>query len=206
MQVPLTMTFRNVRKTAAIESLIRKQAAKLERVCPRIVSCRVAVETRQRHQRTGSPFRVRINVTIPPEHELTAVRDAGEGELHEQLSTVIRRGFEAARRQIKKLVEKQRGEVKSHPQQELSGVVIRLFPEQEYGFIKTLEGREIYFHKNSLSGADFDRLEVGTGVHWTEEDGDKGPQASTVRAIIKPGRRISKSKQSSRRPGMRRTA
>ena len=34
---------------------------------------------------------------------------------------------------------------------------------------------------------DFDRLEIGTGVQWHEEQGDKGPQASTVRIIDKPG-------------------
>lgn len=121
MQVPLAITYRNVPKTPATESLIHKQAAKLERVHPRIISCRVAVENRQSHQRTGSRFRVRISVTVPPEHELTAVRDESEGELHEQLSTVIRRRFEALRRQLKKVIEKRRGAVKTHLQQEPSG-------------------------------------------------------------------------------------
>jgi hypothetical protein len=39
MQVPLKMTFRNVRKTEDIEELIRRQSAKLERFCDHIVSC-----------------------------------------------------------------------------------------------------------------------------------------------------------------------
>jgi cold shock CspA family protein/ribosome-associated translation inhibitor RaiA len=187
MQVPLNVTFRNVRKDAAIENLIQKQSAKLERVCDHIVSCRVAVEKPQEHQKSGNSFRVRIDVTVPPEHELVVIREAGEGDLHEQLPTVVRDAFSAMRRRLKKLVEKQRGNVKSHPAQEVGGLVVRLFRDKGYGFIKSPNGQEIYFHKNSLPANDFDRLEIGTGVQWHEEQGDKGPQASTVRIINKPG-------------------
>jgi ribosome-associated translation inhibitor RaiA len=70
MQVPLKVTFRNVRKTPDIETLIGKQTAKLERVCNHIVSCHMAVEKPQEPHRTGNPFRVRIDVTVPPQHEL----------------------------------------------------------------------------------------------------------------------------------------
>lgn len=201
MQVPLTITYRNVPKTPATETLIRKQAAKLERVHPRIIRCRVAVENRQTHQRTGSRFRVRVRVTVPPEHELAAVRDESVGELHEQLSNIIRRSFEALRRQLTKVNQKHRGAVKTHPQQQPSGVVARLFPQEGYGFIESLEGREIYFHKNSLAGEEFDRLEVGTAVHWTEDQGDKGPQASTVRIVTKPRRRKASKAQSAKGAG-----
>ena len=34
---------------------------------------------------------------------------------------------------------------------------------------------------------DFDRLEPGTGVRYVEEAGAKGPQASTVQIVDKPG-------------------
>jgi cold shock CspA family protein len=114
-------------------------------------------------------------------------REAGEGDLHEQLPTVIRDAFGAMRRRLKKLVEKQHGDIKSHPEQEVGGLIIRLFRDKGYGFIKGANGQEIYFHKNSLLGNDFDRLQIGTGVQWHEEQGDKGPQATTVRIIDKPG-------------------
>jgi len=187
MQVPVTLTFRNVHKNAALEDLVHRQAAKLERACDHIVSCRVAVEKPQEHQTSGNSFRVRLDVTVPPEHELVVKREAGEGDLHEQLPTVIRRAFGAMRRQLRKLVEKQHGDIKAHPEQEMRGVVTRLFREQGYGFIKGLGGEEVYFHKNSLPENDFDRLEIGAGVRWVEQAGDKGPQASTVRIVDKPG-------------------
>ena len=192
MQVPLKMTFRNVQKDAAIETLIRKQATKLERVCPYVVRCQVSIEKPQSHQKSGNPFRVRVDVTVPPEHKLVTIRNAGEGDLHERLPTVVRRAFDATQRQLEKLVDKQRGDIKVHPAQEIAGLVVRLFRDEGYGFINSLDGREIYFHKDSLHAGEFDRLEIGTGVQWNEEEGEKGPQASFVKIVDKPGSRVSK--------------
>jgi ribosome-associated translation inhibitor RaiA len=105
MQVPLQMSFRRVAKSTATENLIRDQAAKLERVCDHIIGCRVAIEKPQKHQKVGNPFRVRIDVTVPPEHELVVTREASQGDLHEQLPTVLRNAFGAMRRQLRKLVD-----------------------------------------------------------------------------------------------------
>ena len=61
----------------------------------------------------------------------------------------------------------------------------QLSPEQGYGKIEASDGRIIYFHKNSILGAEFDKLEVGTEVRFAEEQGERGPQASTVHVIGK---------------------
>jgi len=58
--------------------------------------------------------------------------------------------------------------------------VIQLFPDENYGIIASSDTREIYFHRNSVLGADFEKLEVGTSVHFIEEMGENGLQASTV--------------------------
>jgi cold shock CspA family protein len=55
-----------------------------------------------------------------------------------------------------------------------------LIPDQEHGFITAADGREMYFHRNSVLGKGFDALQVGTEVHFAEEEGEQGPQASTV--------------------------
>jgi len=60
--------------------------------------------------------------------------------------------------------------------------VTKLFVDRGYGFIEDEEGREIYFHRNSVLGIAFEKLHVGAKVRFAEEDGDKGPQASTVHA------------------------
>jgi cold shock CspA family protein len=117
-------------------------------------------------------------------------REPRHGDVHQDLTTEIREAFEVARRQLRELVERQRGETKTHPQQEVEAVVSKLFREEGYGFIQTLDGREIYFHKNSVLGDGFDALSVGTGVNYTEQTSEKGPHASSVRIVGRPGREI----------------
>ncbi len=191
MQLPLEISYRNVNKTEALESLIHEKTEKLEQVCDYMTSCRVAVEEIQKHQRSGNPFRVRVDITVPPGHEIVAKKEPGEEEMHKQLPTVIRDTFDAARRQLQELVERQREEVKSHPEQQVEAVVGKLFRKHGYGFIRTIDGREVYFHKNSVLNDDFERLEVGTGVRFEETEGEKGPQATTVQIIDKPGSTVS---------------
>jgi cold shock CspA family protein len=187
MEVPLEITFRDVAKNDDVERLIRAKAAELEKVCGDIISCRVAVESPHAHQQSGNPFRVRISLRVPPGRELVVRRESTEGYLHERLSVVISDAFDAISRQLKKLMEKQQGRVKTHPQQERVAFVVRLFPDEGYGFIKTLEGRELYFHRNSVLNDDFDRLEIGTGVRFVPGAGDEGPKATTVQIVDKPG-------------------
>jgi cold shock CspA family protein/ribosome-associated translation inhibitor RaiA len=191
MNVPLEISFRNVRKTEAVESLIREKADDLKRMHQNIISCRVALEAPQQHQRSGRAYRVRVTLTVPQGHELVVSRDPGGGDLHDELTSVIRDAFEATRRQLQKLAERQRGRVKSHLEQEAMGLVVRLFREAGYGFLKTLDGREIYFHRNAVLHNDFDRLQVGTGVRFGEGLGEEGPQASTVQIVDKPGGHVS---------------
>lgn len=197
MKQPLEITYRNVTKSDAIETLIHEKAAKLDRLHDSIISCRVSVERPQEYQKSGNQFRVRIDLRLPPGKELVTRRESGKGEMHEGLHKVITDAFHSMERQLKKIKGKQEAHVKNNAsnnnnEAELTGLVVRLFPEEGYGFIKTLEGREVYFHKNSVIHGDFDRLEIGTGVRLVQTEGEKGPQASTVQIVDKPGSRISK--------------
>ena len=79
---------------------------------------------------------------------------------------------------------KQRGDVKSHEVLP-HGTISELVPYEDFGRIQTMDGREIYFHRNSIVDGDFDALETGDKVRFVEEEGDKGPQASTVHLIGK---------------------
>lgn len=189
MQIPLDITYRDVDKTPALEELIRAKVTKLEEVCDHITGCHIAVERAHTHPSQGSPYRVRLDVTVPPGHEIAAAKNPGEGVQYDTLETVIRDVFDAARRQLKELTEKQQNRTKHHPEQAVGGIVSKLFPSQQYGFLKTLDGQEVYFHSNSVLNDDFDRLTVGAGVQYFMSEGENGPQASTVRLINKPGLR-----------------
>jgi cold shock CspA family protein len=63
------------------------------------------------------------------------------------------------------------------------GRVTQIFPLQGYGFLETPDGREIYFHQHALSENDFRMVDVGSTVHFSEEEGDEGPQASHVQLV-----------------------
>jgi len=192
MEVPPEITFRGVEKSDEIETHILKRAAKLDDIHPGIISCRVTVEREQEHQRSGSPYRVRVIVRIPPNKELIGQHEPGEGKIDDRLQTAVTEAFNAVQRQLVKTKEMQQGKVKSAPEQELLGLVVRLFREEGYGFIRSVDGREIYFHKNAVLHGGFERLEIGTGVRYFPSEGEQGPQASTVQIVDKPGSRASK--------------
>ncbi len=192
MEVPPEITFRGLEKTEEIEAHILKRAAKLDEIHPGLISCRVAVEVDQEHQRSGSPYRVRIVARVPPGKELVVRRETGKGDIHERLPAAVTDAFEALERQLVKTKDKLQGKLKSSPAVELRGHVVRLFREEGYGFIRSVDGREIYFHQNAVLSGDFPRLEIGTGVRYFPSAGEEGPQASTVQIVDKPGSRASK--------------
>ncbi len=61
------------------------------------------------------------------------------------------------------------------------GTVRRVVPDGDYGFIQSADGREIYFHKNSVKKVSYKDLREGDSVEFCEEAGEKGPQATWVR-------------------------
>ncbi len=189
MKVPLEITYRDVEKSAAIETLIHEKVAKLERLCNYINSCHIAVEKINDRPRSGSPYRVRIDLTLPPSHELVADSHPSDRDQYANLDTVVRDAFSKMERQLKEQTRMQRESEKTQGGSidATAALVTRIFREQDYGFIKTLAGEDIYFHRNSVLHGDFDRLEVGTGVRYEAVEGEQGLQATTVQIVDKPG-------------------
>ena len=183
MQLPLQITFRDIPPSEAIEGKIRQQVEKLNRFYDRIISCRVMVEAPHQHHHQGNIYHVRIDLTIP-QGELVINRHPSQKHSHEDLYVAIRDAFVAAQRQLKKYAAIQRKEIKEH-EIPSHGQVISLLPEEGYGFIETSEGDEVYFHQNSLLNCALRDLEVGSEVRFSQQMGDKGLQASSVRLIGK---------------------
>lgn len=174
MKVPLQITARNFELTEAIEDSIREKAEKLDLCYDKIMRCSVLVEAPHRHHHKGVLYNVKIDITMPGK-ELAVTR-----ETHEDLYVAIGNAFRAACRQLEKYTERLRGDVKHHEEKPLA-FVSALFQEKGYGFLTTSDGREIYFHRNSVIEDKFKDLNIGTKVCFVEESGEKGPQASTVK-------------------------
>ncbi len=179
MQRPVQITFRGMESSAAVEESIREHVAKLDRYYDGIISCRVVLEAPHQKHHQGNLFHVSIDIKVPGS-EILISRDKGDKHSHEDAHVAIRDAFLSARRRLEEYGRRQRGDVKVHPEQP-NATVARTFPDQDYGFLITPDGREIYFHRNSVLNMSFDALRVGAAVHFVEETGEKGPQASTVR-------------------------
>jgi cold shock CspA family protein/ribosome-associated translation inhibitor RaiA len=191
MQLPLEITVRNVQRTPDLDRMIERRVSKLEKVCDHITRCHVTVERPHEHATSGNPYRVALDITVPPGHEIVVDKRPRDHDLHDTLRTVIGNAFEAAERQLQELVQRQRGAVKGPPARERRALVVKLFPEEGYGFLRAMDAdHEIYFHRNSVAESDdFDDLAVGTEVRYEEALGEMGPQATTVKIISKPGKR-----------------
>lgn len=187
MQTPLELSFNNLDPSEAVEQRVRERADRLERRFGGITSCHVWIDTYHRSQAKthGKPveYDVRIEVRVPGT-ELAVSRKPGDRRAHTDIMVAVRDSFDAMERQLRDYASRLQGEVKSHPTP-LQGKVGRVFPDEGYGFIQTTDGREIYFHRNSVIEDGFDGLESGTPVELSVIDGEspEGPQATTVRAI-----------------------
>lgn len=183
MQVPLQITFRNMDPSEAVETKIRERAAKLERFAAHINSCRVIVEAPHKHHHKGGLYQVLIDITVPGK-ELVVSRTPHDNHAHEDVYVAVRDAFDAARRQLEEHTRVIRGKTKQHDIPP-HGRVRDLVFDQDFGMIETADGREVYFHRNSVLNGDFEKLGVGTEVRFNEELGDKGPQASSVHIVNK---------------------
>lgn len=177
MDVPPEIAFRNVESTPAVEDKILDGIEGLEKVYDRLTSVRIMVEDPNPGRESGKLYHVRIDMGVPG-NEIVVHRKPPD-DPRQDVVQAVGEAFDVARRRLRKFADLQRGDVKTHSPQP-HGRVLRLFPGEDYGFIESDDGREIYFHRNSVVNGDFDDLELGTVVRFAEEQGEKGPQASTV--------------------------
>ncbi len=183
MQIPLQITFRNLKRSDAVEARIRERAEGLEKYYDRIMGCRVIVEAQHKHHHRGNHYHVRVDVTVR-DGALVASRDPDEHHAYTDVYVAIRDAFDAMRRQLENYAQRQDRQVKAHATPP-HGRVVELYPAEDYGRIEAPDGRLIYFHRNSVVGADFDELRIGAEVRFAEETGERGPQASTVHVVGK---------------------
>lgn len=184
MQVPPQIHFEHIAPVDYIEERIRKEIDKLEQFYDRITSARAVITRPQHRHHKGDTYAVRLHLTIPGAADIAVSRDPAATGRHEDVQVTITDAFDQARRQLQDLMRIRDGHVKTH-EVPLHGVIRALVPEGDHGFIAGSDGRDVYFHRNSVAGGNFDKLEVGQEVRFSEAAGDEGPQASLVRPVGK---------------------
>ncbi|PZO61290.1 MAG: ribosome-associated protein [Phormidesmis priestleyi] len=114
MRISPIISYRDVPKTDALESLITQKIEKLEQYYDQISSCRVAIEKTHVHPGSGSSYRVRLDITVPENREVVVDKSPDEGVQYPPLETVIGDAFDVANRQLRELDEQQHNHMKTH--------------------------------------------------------------------------------------------
>lgn len=188
METAVQIDFQGTDPSPALRSLIEEYVEELEARYGRITACRVAVKAAGGHHRTGGPVEVNVHLSLPNGREVKVSRTPQNDERYSDPLFAVGDAFRRARRQLQDQVRRLQGKVKTHEAPPV-GKVTKLDAEGGFGFLETADGREIYFHRNSVLNDAFGRLAAGSHVSFNEEMGEKGPQASTVRLLGKHGLR-----------------
>ncbi|WHZ27949.1 MAG: Ribosomal arrest protein RaiA / Cold shock protein of CSP family [Nitrospira sp.] len=171
----LEIESRNVTMTPRWKMEIEARMDDLQRGHDDLIHGRVTLTKNRHHKKLANVAEALIIVTLPGRHTLTARKE------NKTFEEAIRDAFDAVGIELRKYRDKRaETEVRLPPVPPHRGVISKLFPKEQYGFILREGGGEVYFHANALQGLTLEELEDGTEVVFGLEQGDKGPQATVV--------------------------
>lgn len=182
MQVPLEISFLNIDRSEAMEARVQSRVVRLEKMTDSIITCRVVLETAHK-QPHGSPLSISIRLGLPGK-DIVVKREQRRHDSKGDAYQVIGIAFDIAERQLEEHLRISRHDVKAHEGPTYARIV-KLYPDQEYGFIETPVHLNVFFHRDVVDGKAFDMLEIGNEVLYTlaADEGPMGPQASRVQPI-----------------------
>jgi cold shock CspA family protein/ribosome-associated translation inhibitor RaiA len=192
MQTPVEIDFQGIQATEQLRACVTKNISTLEQRFGRITACRVVIRGPSERRRKGGAFDVSIRLALPQGREVDIGRSEGrvkDADTDNRLLdpvVALNDAFKRARRRLQDLARRMQGHVKTHDGPPIA-TVSRFDDASGFGFLETPDGREVYFHKNSILDGGARHVAPGTLVTYFEEMGDKGPQASTVRVLGKHG-------------------
>ncbi len=150
--------------------LIDERLAALGERYPELIRAHVTLK-RGRHHRQGVE---QVDVLAN-----AAGRTLRASKQEEDMTAALHAALDSIERELAAHHEQRRHFTKV-PGPRPQGTVATIFSDRGYGFIRTAEGEEVYFHRGSLHELDFDSLTIGMPVELEVEEGERGPQASRV--------------------------
>ncbi len=173
----LKIEARNVELRKSWQTKISEEQEKLIRHYPNfVVHLRISIEATTHYKEGG--FEIKLVATVP--NDTVVVTRNGES-----VRTVLTESFDVLALQLKEIQRKKRKSQKVSNNVEGAdnvGIIRKVSPHESYGFIMSADKRDIYFHENALKNVNIEDLAEGDSVIFGETQGDKGPQASWVRA------------------------
>ena len=180
MQEPLQISFHNMDSSEALERRVREHWAKVERHYDGIISARIVLEAAHK-QPHKSTLGITISIGVPG-RDIVVKREQRLHESDHHATWVINEAFHTAERQLEDYAQKQRHDVKAHEGEREYARVVRLYPDQDYGFIETRDRSTSTSIGTCCATPTSTRSKVGSEVLYTlaPDEGPMGPMASSV--------------------------
>jgi len=173
----LRIESRNIEMTPAWQAEIEDRMAQLQTGHDDLLHGRVTLTKNLHHRHASKVAEALVVVSLPGRHTVTARKQ------EKTFEEAIRSAFTAMQVELRKQRDKWASKDIRVDAPPLHGVIARLFPREGYGFILQEGGGEVYFHRNAVHGLTYETLEDGTEVTFNVEEGDNGPQATTVNPV-----------------------
>ncbi|HAR41455.1 MAG TPA: 30S ribosomal protein S30 [Bdellovibrionales bacterium] len=187
MGIPVKIAFPDFPASEAVAARVRHRVKKLDQLYGRIIDCYVAIGNATKRHQKGNIYYVTVELRVPGGTIVYSRSRDGGNTAHTNVYVAIRDAFNAIERQLRDYIQQRRIRIHTAPQAGPAyGKVIRLVaesPADGYGFLAKSDGQEVYFNAHSVLNDDFTALKVGSQVRFSEEQGEDGPQASTVELI-----------------------
>jgi ribosome-associated translation inhibitor RaiA/cold shock CspA family protein len=169
----IQVTFRDFPHSQPVEDHIQEVAERLN-LFDRINHCKVVLTLTDKNKQQGKLYNVRINLAVPGKELVVTHQE------NIDLYAAIRDAFDAMTRQLEDYSRIRRGDVKTHELAQ-QGFVVRLFVNDGFGFIQSLDGaEEYYFNDVHMGQSSFTHLAVGDRVQFYPEPTNDGLQARRV--------------------------
>jgi cold shock CspA family protein/ribosome-associated translation inhibitor RaiA len=182
MDRPLDIAFHNCQHSDAVEAEIRRHVQKLEKRFPHLTGCRVSIEALHNAAGIGKSWDVHIVLAVPGRDLAVSHGQHRTKERHQNpdVHTALRDAFKAAERQLETYKAKPGQDMTAPSGSAVTGQVAQVLPEADHGFILNNLGTQLYFHRDSLTRGEFEKLQIGDKVHYVQAESDTGPVATKV--------------------------
>src|SRR6267142_3096708 len=137
MQVAPEVIFKGVDRSAWVENYVAERLGHLERFAQDITRCHVTLSREGSSHHKVNRYSVMVEVRVPKQHDLAVKKQKKIHDMQTELPAIINEAFGAIETQLKRTVARRRREEKAH-NGEPHGMVEKIFPEEGYGFIRTL--------------------------------------------------------------------
>jgi cold shock CspA family protein/ribosome-associated translation inhibitor RaiA len=182
MENSFKIVFKGLDASRAVEAEVRAWLGKLAPLTTAagITGGQITIEAVHQHNQ-GSRHHARMDLSIPGRALVIGPEHPGNAA-HEDVYVAVRNVFRALRRQLEADRERRREQRVEVQDGWAGGRVTFVDPVLKFGWLANGEGREIYFHGDSVSGG-IERLALGGEVHFREESGADGPEARAVKPL-----------------------